>query len=500
MTPEILAGPPGTGKTTSLLNIVDEELTAGVAPNRIGYVSFTKRAAQEAASRAAARFGFNKQQLRYFRTLHSMCFQELGLSNSDVLEGKKMLEFGDWMGVQLSEMRMSDDGTLTGFTPGDRAIFMENLARVRCVSLRRQYDELNSDGVPWHLVERIGRGLTEYKRTQQLVDYTDMLTDFAATEYSPDLEVLLVDEAQDLSLLQWQVVDKLALKCRRVVLAGDDDQAIYRWAGAAVDHFIDMPGKVRVLGQSWRCPPEVQALSSEIISRVRHRRLKEWAPRDGVGTITRVKNFSQVDLSGTDNLILGRNAYLLRDIMPGIQSDGIIYEWKGHSSVSQILLDAIRSWEALRSGRSVSVDEVKRVYEYMTSGLGVKRGFKTLPGSSPGQMVSLDWLKQNGGLMVDTIWHDALDRMSGGERAYLLRARQKGESTTGRPRVRLSTIHGAKGGEAEHVVLLRDMATRTYNEMREAPDDEARVWYVAVTRAKARLTIVAPQGNMGYDL
>ena len=500
MTPEIILGPPGTGKTTTLLGIVDDELAAGVAPNRIGYVSFTKRAAQEAIDRACARFSLTRQQLRYFRTLHSMCFQELGMSNSDVLEGKKLMEFGDWLGVEFSEMRMSDDGTLTGFTPGDRALFLENLARVRCVPLRQQYNEMNADGVPWQLVERVSRGLADYKANQHLKDYTDMLQDFAATEYSPDLEVLLVDEAQDLSLLQWRVVEKLARSVRRVVLAGDDDQSIYRWAGAAVDHFIDMRGGVRVLGQSWRCPPQVQALSSEIIGRVRHRRPKEWMPRDAEGLITRVKNFAQVDLSGPDNLILGRNAFVLRDVMPGIRADGIIFDYKGHSSVSQLLLQAVRTWEALRAGQSVTADEVRRVYEYMTSGVGVKRGYKALPGIPPGQMVDLQWLTLQGGLMREDIWHEALDRVAPLERTYLLRARQKGETTTGRPRVRLSTIHGAKGGEAEHVVLMRDMATRTYNEMRESPEDEARVWYVAVTRAKTRLTIVAPQSHLGYDL
>lgn len=497
--PEIILGPPGTGKTTTLLGIVDEELSGGLAPDRIGYVSFTKRAASEATERACARFSLRREQLRYFRTLHSMCFNALGLSNGDVLEGKKLVEFGDWLGVELSEMRASDDGTLFGFTPGDRALFMENLARVRCVPLREQYD-LSHDSLPWPLVERLSRGMTQFKADMHLLDYTDMLSQFAASAWSPDLEVLVVDEAQDLSLLQWRVVDKLARSARRVVIAGDDDQAIYRWAGAAVEYFIEMRGRVRVLGQSWRCPPEVQALSSEIIQRVGHRREKLWSPRDAPGTVTRVQSFDEVDLGGEDVLVLGRNAFALRDVMQPIRADGIIYDWRGHSSVSQGILEAVRSWEALRAGQEVTADEVRRVYEYMTSGLGVRRGFKTLPGVPPAQSVTMQWLQESGGLMRGEIWHEALDRIPTEEMLYLLRARQRGESTSGRPRVRLSTIHGAKGGEAEHVVLLRDMADRTWQEAYTNPDDEARVWYVAVTRAKSRLTIVAPSGRMAYDV
>lgn len=499
MYPEIVLGPPGTGKTTRLLGEVEKSLARGVEPDKIGYVSFTRRAAQEAVERATAKFSLDKTQLRYFRTLHSMCFNSLGLSNGDVFEGKKLVEFGNWIGIELSEMRYSEDGLLTGFTPGDRALFMENLARVRCVTLREQYD-LQHDNLPWNFVERVARGLSEYKRVTALLDYTDMLEHFVRTEWSPNLEELYVDEAQDLSLLQWQVVEKLASTTRRVVVAGDDDQAIYRWAGAAVEHFVDMQGASSVLGQSWRCPPEVQSLSQEIISRVSHRRPKEWSPRQGGGSVERVHSFDSVDLSGRDVLVLARNAFLIRDLIPRIRSDGIIYEWKGHTSVSRPILEAVKTWESLRAGETVSADEARVVYDYMSSGVGVRRGFKTLPGLGPAEPVSLQFLKDSGGLMVDTIWHEALTRVPEDEKLYLLRARQKGESTSAKPRVRLSTIHGAKGGEADHVIVLTDVANRTYEESREYPEDEARVWYVAVTRAREQLTIVAPQTRMSYDV
>lgn len=497
---EIVLGPPGTGKTTALLRMVEDELDRGVPPDRVGFVSFTKRAAQEAIERACKKFGLEREQLRYFRTLHSMCFNALGISNADVFEGKKLIEFGDWIGVRLSEMRHSDDDTLAGFTAGDRALFMENLARVRGVTLREQY-ELNHDGLQWSFVERTARALAQFKRDRQLLDYTDMLVDFARQEWSPSLEVLFVDEAQDLSALQWRVVEKLSRGCRRVVVAGDDDQAIYRWAGADVEHLIGLPGTVSVLGQSWRCPVSVQELSQEMIGRVRHRRPKEWLPRDAAGRLERVRKFEDVDTSGKDVLILGRNAFTLRNVMPMLRSDGIIYEWKGHSSVSQKILEAVRSWEALRRGESITADEARVVYGYLASGAGVRRGYKSLPGPSPSDMVDMNWLRERGGLMRDEIWHEALTRIPDEERVYMLRARQKGESLQpGRARVRLSTIHGAKGGEADHVVVLSDMASRTYDEFLVNPEDEARVFYVAVTRSRERLTVVAPTLKTAYDV
>lgn len=499
MNPEIVLGPPGTGKTTTLLNEVETEIARGVPPDRIGYVSFTKRAALEAITRAAAKFFLPWTDFPHFRTLHSLCFRQMGYNSSDVFEGRRTKEFADWIGMPIFG-RWSEDGLTAGFEKGDRILFMENLARVNMIPLRQQYDK-NDDDQTWHDVQRFGEGLAVWKKSKGLVDYTDMLAEFVESGPPVRLEVLFVDEAQDLSALQWQVVRKLATKARRVVIAGDDDQAIYRWAGADVDQFVNLPGDVRVLGQSWRCPETVQELSTEVLQAIRNRRPKTWKPRSSVGVMERASILDNVELKGNDILILARNQYILNEqVRPELRSRGIIYEQNGHSSVKPAYLDALVAWEDLRAGKRVTVPEARVVYQWMSSGEGVKRGFKELPGFHDDEEVSLGDLQERGGLLRTDVWHEALDRLPRDDMSYLLAARRNGEKLRGRPRVKISTIHGAKGGEAEHVVVLTEMAKRTHWEMERSPEDEARVWYVAVTRTREKLTLVSPQTRQFYPL
>ena len=137
--------------------------------------------------------------------------------------------------------------------------------------------------------------------------------------------------------------------------------------------------------------------------------------------------------------------------------------------------------------------DCKQIYKQMTSGRGVTRGFKELPGFDEQAHITMAELKEKGGLLTDVIWHEAMDRLPRDDVGYIIKMRQQGERLLKRPRVRLSTIHAAKGGEAEHVVIMKEMAKRTYREMEKDQDAERRVFYVGATRARTRLTIVDAQ-------
>ena len=79
-------------------------------------------------------------------------------------------------------------------------------------------------------------------------------------------DVVFVDEAQDLSPIQWKMVDIIKKNSKYVILAGDDDQAIYGWAGANVKKFQqEISKKDIILPQSYRVPQTVQGVADKIL-------------------------------------------------------------------------------------------------------------------------------------------------------------------------------------------------------------------------------------------
>ena len=91
-----------------------------------------------------------------------MCFRALGITSSDVFEGTPIAEFAEWAHITVTGKTWSEDGTLTGFSPGDRMLFLENLARIRCVSLSHQFNVADED-LSWGEMDRVARALVAFK-------------------------------------------------------------------------------------------------------------------------------------------------------------------------------------------------------------------------------------------------------------------------------------------------------------------------------------------------
>ena len=480
--PEIILGPPGTGKTHYLLNEIEEALSNKIPPHRIGCLAFTKKAAQEAANRAANRFNYSLRELPYFRTLHSLAFRLLGLNQGRVLGSKGLQEFGKIMGLTITGKSDRQEQIGHGTTRGDRALFLSTLSRIRCVSLEEQYAD-NPLDLGWFELDRVHRGLAKFKEVRGVFDFTDMVVLCLQEPVFPELDLLVVDESQDLSQLQWQLVERLSQHSKRTVVAGDDDQAIFQWAGADVDYFIDLTGPTKVLDKSYRIPKEVQTRAQSVVKLISSRKAKDWEPREGTGAVLYHSRIDHLDFSTGSWLMLARNKFLLADVRDKCYREGFAFIENGRRSVSEASVKAIQTWENLRKGEYCEAEALKGVLRYTAK---QTKGFP-----EEGQFKLVD-LRQFG-VQTTGIWHEAFLYMSHVERSYLIAALRRGEPLTKEPRIILSTIHGAKGGEADNVLLITDVSPKTFEHQVRIPDNEHRVLYVGMTRAKETLHILLPR-------
>ena len=99
----IIYGPPGTGKTHTLLKHIEKFLEHKCRPDKIGYFTFSRNAAQEGKQRSVDKFklGSYDDIPPYFQTLHSFCFNQLGLSKDQVMKEKHYKDLGEKMGIEI---------------------------------------------------------------------------------------------------------------------------------------------------------------------------------------------------------------------------------------------------------------------------------------------------------------------------------------------------------------------------------------------------------------
>jgi DNA helicase-2/ATP-dependent DNA helicase PcrA len=273
----IVHGPPGTGKTTSIARWVAKIIQ--LAPREafdderspVIIVSLTRAAAREAAGRDMP------IPLSAIGTLHSFGFRSLAPIGTVV----------QWSHVQdnwnhrhpdlaLPESLFSDDlnGDPIYASEEDQptAIYQEyHRLRHRCDSRAEWSPEVQNFALRWEA----------WKAEHGLIDFTDMIEFGGPPKEQPG--IVLVDEAQDLSKLEWNYVTRICDATQAAMVAvGDAYQALYDWRGADIDGLVrhGLPlERVAVLRQSYRVPAAVHAQAMSWIRRLSYYVSIEYLPR-----------------------------------------------------------------------------------------------------------------------------------------------------------------------------------------------------------------------------
>ena len=294
----IIAG-AGTGKTRTLVYRVAHLIDAGIPPERILLLTFTRRAAQEMLSRAERLVGSASRNVAggtFHGTGHRL-LRRFGTA-AGVPSDFTIMDQGDAEDLmQLSRAQLGLGDTKKRFPKKETLHYIYS----RHVNTEIAVDDILREEYP-HFVDykeniaRVFADYTERKSTRNLVDYDDLLLFWEAMlDASSTLadritrlyDYLLVDEYQDTNTLQARVLAGMCRSHRNIAVVGDDAQSIYSFRGASFRNILDFPREfegttIVTLEQNYRSTQPILDATNTLISRADERFTKNlWTKREG---------------------------------------------------------------------------------------------------------------------------------------------------------------------------------------------------------------------------
>jgi DNA helicase-2/ATP-dependent DNA helicase PcrA len=513
-------GPPGTGKTSWIMNNIKAARKKYDAED-IFVTSFTKAAAQEIVSRDRGTL----LPERAIGTLHAHCYRALGTVE---LAEKHVDEFSkDYPEYALTTAYDLDDPYQLETKPQGMNDYQE-MTKLRSMMIPMEQ-------WPVH-IQMLSDTWTEWKYENGLMDFTDLLeTALRDIDRAPnDPSVGFVDEAQDLTPLQFAIVRKWAEHMDSIVIVGDEDQCLYSFIGASPESmlFPMLPQEnIRTLTNTYRLPKAILDWSQNLITQVEQRHHKDVVARTEGGevritTASTKDPWALLDLleqdaeCGRSSMILASCSYMLHPIIQMLRESGVPFHnpyrknqgaWnplRQRSGVTSSAVDAVRAFYKSSSevwGHEATdewtVEELRSWTKFISADAGFIRGAKKRLREDDTVTIS-DIFKPEVAMLFGfgteeerTKWFVKNLTAEGRRRLdYPLSIALKNKKMLGQnPRVVIGTIHSVKGGEADSVYVFPDLSPQQWREYNDTGIDTLRrLYYVAGTRAKETLTLCSP--------
>lgn len=496
-----LFGPPGSGKTTTLAKWA-RQAAAKYGGENIMVCSLTKTAAIEIQSRNTM---VPKENVG---TLHAHAFRSVTAEYEGrfkVISDKDRDEFNAGRPVhhQLPKDTITEDseGRFSDTISGRVALF-----RAQGIPVSRWPESAKNWWDQYQF----------WKEANQLIDFTDMI-DMALKYIDCPLDYIILDEAQDCSFLEYQLLEKWASQCKGVVIAGDDDQAAYEWRGASVNSFLGFADDQRVLPRSYRLPKKIKEHADRWIRQIRNRKEKIYESTDEIGHVSEMVSRvpahiveDALSLPGT-TMILTTCAYMLNPILQSLQENKVAYH-----NPYRVRGDFASTWNPLLAGTGTTVTAADAVRAFLTKpwtyhlchawvremssdhlSYGIKAKLKReLSNDSLVPMEELStWLGPDNlvrALQGDIQWwlSTIKDPKRRSQLAFRYTLMQGLSSLDQTPSIIVGTIHSVKGGQADNVILIPDLSMSGKESWLNNPDATIRQLYVGMTRAKQHLILV----------
>ena len=511
MSPKFISGPPGTGKTNKFLTAKYLELLKKYSHNNIIVLSHTNVAADEIRDAILKlpeikEKGLTKKSLKYkICTIHSFC-------KSRLVGRKEVFDADDHKNLGMINTLFKIQ-SIQGFDP-DKHGFYKYLKH----AFGRGYDDLKQfwkvcdrdSYKPFsiNMIEEMEPIYIDYKKNINVCDYDDMIKEFLDKAKEPDIDALIVDEAQDSNVAQTKALEKMSTNAKEYYMVGDADQTIFEFAGAKADYYHKLSKDAEQLEQGYRCGETINKLCKSIIKPIwdHYGYDRIWKPAEGiVGNhyyLPSLKTKSSSMEKLLDKIENTKETFLFT--FRGNPSDtwvkeffkdhGIEFAHVGNTAhVPKKELKCHKLWPEFVKGKPMPLKQIKDFWTYIGSKVVVR---------GKGQETFEDWINQD--YTIDYLMNKGLLKTTAKEESdfamvrtktekdrlvYINKILRKGFDFDGDIRVQYGNIHTVKGMTFDNVIV--DLtATR-----KEDYFTQLRLKYVAYSRGRIDCWTIASQGK-----
>ena len=542
----ILAG-PGTGKTTALVGRFAHLIKLGVEPKSILCCTFAKKAADELAKRIQVETGINTRGLP-IGTFHALAFRLLNANGRDigmspplkVLEEKDRLHAIFEIKKTVGADTLYKDFDSESARPSVILKFIDEV-RERLLDPEDASIEASENGELLNVVHsEIYAQYEAWLNRSDKIDFPRMIQ-WACKLLSQDaqngckigssFQHILVDEYQDVNKAQKTMVDELLKGGGSLWVVGDDDQAIYGWRGSSSKYILDFdkfyPGTKKVtLVRNYRSGEKIVKNANHLINHVSRRHPKELQTDSEAKSTVTVKSC----LNETDEAL--QIARIIKEqFKNGVKPEDIAVLSRTNA-LPFTVIDVLIAQEipvVLKDGVQLFAEPVAQELisaVALSCNMKPERGWdRKLPrniGSFAEKISRDEWPKKVKALATMLVKNspknlsddDLAERLTSIDnyKEYLLsfedseevfrKVRRSALQTKNSNGVHIGTIHKAKGAEWESVFVIGwedDVLPHARNHGHRGIDEERRLAYVAITRAKSFLMMTYADKRDGVE-
>ncbi len=542
-----IAGPPGTGKTTKLVEIYYSHLEA-YSPTDIIVISHTNTAADHIRGKIYDNESIDNFQKKTNKeifhlvkqskatleenvtTVHKFCKNRVKgkafkIEDYDIL--KTLYQMFD---KYTTNKKFNSVQGLFAIHPFFRFI---NFARDNGRDVLKYYRSLTFEQKEdyQYTAEELIKMEVDYSkfktnekvngRTPKILDFQDMVEDFynnkkESEQQCKDIKVLIVDEAQDSSVIQRKAEEVMSKNVDYFYKAGDPDQAIFEFAGADPDSFHREFANPEIeLEQGYRCPRVVNEYCKKIIQDIwkEYEYTRIWRPKEENGQIVEGEIFN------LSSLTQDPFAFELKNRIQNTTED-FIFTYRGGEPREMInyLMEigmpvAIPNKEKSKFKFKYPTNEVKNQREFLSFSKGEVKSLTKIKAMFKGmdpqyqlktieQLESVDsgsynikWLVDKGFVVPGVKNIDDFQKISKVQTIQMknyIREIVKNNRDLEDKRIFLENIHTIKGKEFDNVVFDFKL-TRQDNLF-----EKKRMKFVACSRARKTLWLLKSTTNLTF--